>query len=196
MAKLLSLDRNSRLGLDLHGRSRKRLVLAVLLHTSQDHRLGCHSLPQLRVGESLELLVVPLAGSNGTALRVDEHGVILGTEEVGNRVAVLSGVKGDDTVDAALELVAAGEAEGVTDMDESTSLLRGDEAHLLGTTLAGRADLETPLLAEEEGEGADVSVLLVTDAAGASKVRGKVMHHGELRHVSMGIANCSDERRD
>lgn len=138
-------------------------------------------MPNLGVGESLELLVVPLSGSDGAALRVDEHGVVLGTQEVSDGVAVLSRVEWHNAVNAALELHVAGEAERVADVDEGAAGLGSDETHLTGTAGARRTDLQTPLLTEEKSQGADVSVLLVTDAVLASKLRGEVVHHGQLQ---------------
>lgn len=122
---------------------------------------------------------MPVLGGDIASLRVHEHGVVLGAEEVGDRVPVLGGVEGYDAVDARLELHAAGKAEGIADVDEGAVLLGLDEAHLEGAALSGGADLETPLVAEEEGEGADVGVLLVADLVLASDLSGEVVHHGE-----------------
>lgn len=176
VAYTLSLNGSGGLRSGSHGLD-NRLVLAILLHATQDHRLGSHGLPNLGVGESLELLVVPLSGSDGAALRVDEHGVVLGTQEVSDGVAVLSRVEWHNAVDAALELHVAGEAERVANVDKSAAGLGSDETHLTGAAGARRTDLETPLLTEEKSEGADVSMLLVTDAVLASKLRGEVVHH-------------------
>lgn len=179
----LSVDRHSSLGRNLEKRGCNRLILAILLHASQNHRLGCHSLPELRVSESLELLVMPLAGGDGPAFRIDKHGVVLSAQEVCNRVAVLGRVKGHDAMDAALELHAAGEAQRVADVDEGATGLGRNEAHLTSAASAGRSDLQTPLLTEEKREGADVGVLLVANSVLASELTGEVVHHGELLGV-------------
>lgn len=73
-------------------------------------------------------------------------------------------------MNAALELMTTGEAQRVADMNEGAARFGGDETHLTGTAFAGRANLKTPLLAEEESQGADVSVLLVADAVLAGEV--------------------------
>lgn len=67
-------------------------------------------------GEGEELLVVPLAGGDEAALGVGEEGVVLGAQEVGDGVAVLGVVVGDDAVDARLHRVARGEAQRVADV--------------------------------------------------------------------------------
>lgn len=170
------MDGSGSLGSGSH-RLDDRLVLTILLHATQDHRLRSHGLPNLGVSESLELLVVPLSSSDGAALGVDEHGVVLSTQEVSDGVTVLSRVEGHNAVDAALELHVAGKAERVANVDESAAGLGSNETHLTGAASARRADLETPLLAEEKSQGADVSVLLVADAVLTSKLRGEIVHH-------------------
>ena len=121
---------------------------------------------------------MPLAGRDVAALGVGEHGLVLGTEEVGDRVAVLVGVEGHNTVDAGLHGVVGGEPEGITDVHDGAALLGGDEAELLGS---GRADLEAPLVAEEEGKRRNVGVLLVADVLEVLScgIGGDVVHHGK-----------------
>lgn len=63
-------------------------------------------------------------------------------------------------------------------MDESAAFFGLDEAHFAGAAGAWGSDLEAPLFAEEEGEGADVGVLLVADFLGAGNFGGEVVHHG------------------
>src|SRR3954454_6743435 len=88
-----------------------RIIGSVLLHATKNHGLGRHSLPDRRIGEGLELLVVPVLGRDIAALAVHEHGVVLGAQEVSNRIAVFGGVERHDAVDARLELHAAGKTE-------------------------------------------------------------------------------------
>lgn len=177
----LRLHRHGNRGRRNLNRGHSRLILTILLHAAQDHALGSHSLPQLGVGEGLELLVVPLASRDRAALGVDEHGVVLGAEEVRHGVAVLLGVEGHDTVDAGLHLHARGEAQGVADVHERAVLLGLDETHLAGTAGAGRTDLQAPLLGEEQRQGGDVGVLLVAHPVGVAELLlGQVVHHGEL----------------
>lgn len=88
---------------------------------------------------------MPLAGGDETALAVGEHDRVLGAQEVGDGVAVLGGVEGDDAVDAGLHGVPAGEAQRVADVDDGHAGLGLDESELLGS---GGTHLETPLLGE------------------------------------------------
>lgn len=118
---------------------------------------------------------MPLAGGDVPALTVGEHGRVLGAEEVGDRVAVLGRVERHDPVDARLHLVPAREAQRVAHVDDGAAVLGPDESELAG---AGRADLEAPLLAEEQSQRADVGVLLVPDLLGG-RVGRDVVHHGE-----------------
>lgn len=150
-----------------------RLVL--LLHATQDHGARGQGLDLGRAREGEELLVVPLAGGDVAALAVGEHGVVLGAQEVGDGVAVLCGVQGHHAVDARLHRVAAGEAQRVAHVDDGHALLGLDEAELLS---ARGTHLQTPLLGEEEGQRADVGVLLVADVLGR-RVGRDVVHHGD-----------------
>lgn len=172
IANRLGLDR------DLLGDARRRgsnILVLLLLHSTQDHG-GRHVGEELRrVGEGEEFLVVPLASRDIPALAVGEHGRVLGPEEVGDRVAVLSWVEGHDPVDARLHLVPAREAQRVADVDNGATVLGLHEPELAG---AWRADLEAPLLTEEQGQRADVGVLLVPDLLG-DRVGRNVVHHGE-----------------
>lgn len=93
---------------------------------------------------------------------------------------MLGGIERHDAVDAALELHAARKAQRVAHVDKGAAGLGRHEAHLSRAAGTGRANLQTPLLAEEEGEGADVGVLLVPDAVLAGEFGGEVVHHGQL----------------
>lgn len=152
------------------------LGLGVLLgHAAEDHGAGGEGLELGRGGEGEELLVVPLAGGDVAALGVGEHGLVLGAQEVGDGVAVLGGVEGHDAVDARLHRVAGREPERVADVDDGHAVPGLDEAELLGSR---GPHLEAPLLGEEEGERADVGVLLVADVLGR-RLRRDVVHHGQ-----------------
>lgn len=118
---------------------------------------------------------MPLAGSDVPALTVGEHGRVLGPEEVCDRVAVLGRVIWHDPVDARLHLVPACEAQRVADVDNGAAILGLHEAKLARTW---RADLESPLLGEEQGQRADVGVLLMPDLLSIGVGRD-VVHHGE-----------------
>lgn len=88
---------------------------------------------------------------------------------------MLGRVEGHDPVDARLHLVPAREAQRVADVDDGAALLGLHEPELAG---ARRPDLEAPLLAEEQGQRADVGVLLVPNVL-VDRVGGNVVHHGE-----------------
>lgn len=145
-------------------------------HATVQHRRRGKSLDIRGSLEQEELLVVPLASSDVAALAVLEHGVVLGTEEVSNGVAVLIRAEGHDTVDAGHEGVATSKAQRVADVDDGAAGLGGDEAELLGS---GRADLQAPLLGEEECQGGDIGVLLVADLLVLERVGRDVVHHGQ-----------------
>lgn len=168
----LCLDSNS-LG-DARSWSSNLLVL-LLLHSTQDHR-GRHVGQKLgRVGEGEELLVVPLASRDVPALAVGEHGRVLSPEEVRNRVAVLGRVERHNPVDARLHLVPACEAQRVADVDDGAAILGLHKPEFARTW---RADLEAPLLGEEQGQRTDIGVLLVPDLL-SGRVGWDVVHHGE-----------------
>lgn len=88
---------------------------------------------------------------------------------------MLGRVKGDDPVDARLHLVPAREAERVADVDNGAAVLGLHKPELAG---AWRADLEAPLLAEEQSQRADVGVLLMSNLL-SDRVGRNVVHHGE-----------------
>lgn len=134
--------------------------ILVLLHTAQQQVSWSLRLVIRRAHECEELLVVPLASSDISALGVGELGVVLSSEEIGNGVAVLIVVQWYDSVDARLEGVFACEAERVADVDDGSSWPWCDETEFLRSW---RADLKTPLLTKEESERADVGVLLVSN---------------------------------
>lgn len=168
----LCLDSNSLW--DARGWGSNRVVL-LLLHSTQNHR-GRHVGQKLgRVGEGEELLVVPLASRDVPAFAVGEHGRVLGPEEVRDRVAVLGRIERHDPVDARLHLVPACEAQRVADVDDGAAILGLHKSELARTW---RADLEAPLLGEEQGQRADIGVLLVPDLFGGWVGRD-VVHHGE-----------------
>jgi hypothetical protein len=87
---------------------------------------------------------------------------------------VLAVVVRDHTVDARLEGMSAGEAQGVTDVYDGLALLRLNKAKLLG---ARGADLETPLFSEEQGKRADVCVLLMSNVSVLGGIGRDVVHH-------------------
>lgn len=118
---------------------------------------------------------MPLAGGDEATLAVGEHGVVLGAQEVGDRVAVLGRVVGHDPVDARLEGVVAREPERVADVDDGAALPGRDEPELLGSR---RPHLQAPLLGEEQRQRADVRVLLVADVEVLRRIRWDVVHHG------------------
>lgn len=170
----LCLDSNS-LG-DARSWSSNLLVL-LLLHSTQDHR-GRHVGQKLgRVGEGEELLVVPLASRDVSALAVGEHGRVLSPEEVRNRVAVLGRVERHNPVDARLHLVPACEAQRVADVDDGAAILGLHKPEFARTW---RADLEAPLLGEEQSQRTDIGVLLVPDLL-SGRVGWDVVHHGKRR---------------
>lgn len=112
-----------------------------------------------------------------------------------------------DAVDARLHRVPAGETERVAHVDDRRADLGRDEAELRGSWkgspsvsashfplvfearpggfangLTRRSDLETPLLAEEQSQRADIGVLLVSDVLLCDGVgRRDVVHHGQCR---------------
>lgn len=88
---------------------------------------------------------------------------------------MLGWVKRYDPVDARLHLVAAREAQRVADVDNSTAVLGPDEPKLARTW---RANLEAPLLCEEQSQRADVGVLLMPDLLGGG-IRRDIVHHCE-----------------
>lgn len=79
-----------------------------------------------------------------------------------------------DSVDARLHGETTGEAKRVPNVDDGGTGTWGDEAEFFGSW---RPDLETPLFAEEEGEGTDVGVFLVADVFGVYGLGGDVVHH-------------------
>lgn len=103
---------------------------------------------------------------------------------------MLRWIEGDDTVDAGLHLHAAGKAKGVADVDEGAARFWCHKAHFACAAGTWGSDLKAPLLAEEEGEGTDVSVLLVADLFVASNLGWKVVHHRELTMVSFSYKEC------
>lgn len=88
---------------------------------------------------------------------------------------MLGWIEGHDPVDARLHLVPTREAQGVADVDDSAAVLGPDEPELASTW---RANLEAPLLCEEQSQRADVSVLLMPDFMGGG-IRRNVVHHSK-----------------
>ena len=129
-----------------------------------------------QIGEGEELLVVPLSGGDISALAVGEHGLVLGAEEIGNRVAVLGRVEGDHPVDARLHLVPARKPKRVPNVDDGAPFLGLDKSKFPGSWWP---DLEPPLFTEQEGERTDVGVLLVSDLLVNGRIGWNVMHHGK-----------------
>lgn len=131
----------------------------------------------MRLPKHVKLFVVPLLRRDVPPRAVGELDVILRSEEVGNAVPVLvlQPPRGNDLVDGRAEAVAREEAQSIADVDDGVARLRGDESPAGG--LFGQ-HLESPLLAEEEGQGADVGVLVVADAEGEGVLLG-VAEHGE-----------------
>lgn len=124
------LDGHTRQFLHLErGRLALGIILARLLHAAQDHGPGRHGLPLPGIRKGLELFVVPLSSRNVPALAIHKHGVVLGAQKVGNRVAVLRRVKGDHAVDARLELHAAGKTQRVADVHKGGAGAGRHEAH-------------------------------------------------------------------
>lgn len=88
---------------------------------------------------------------------------------------MLSRVEGHDPVDARLHLVPTCETQRVADIDDGAAILGLDKSELASPR---RADLESPLLAEEQGQRADVGMLLVADVL-VDRIAWNVVHHGQ-----------------
>jgi len=77
-------------------------------------------------------------------------------------------------VNARLHGMSTGETQRVTNINDCGAWFGSDEAEFLGSWWS---DLETPLLAEEESERADIGVLLVADVLLGYRVARDVVHH-------------------
>ena len=105
----------------------------IFLHPTQQQVAGSLSLLKLWCRECVELLVMPLPSSNVSAGAIREHSLVFSPEEVGDGVAVLLVVQGDDSVDARLHCVAACEAERIPNVDDCGADFGCDKSELFGS---------------------------------------------------------------
>lgn len=130
-----------------------------------------------RVLEDAKLEIMPLVRRPGPARRVAEDSAVVHAQEVGNAVAVLvlRLPQRHDAVHDARERPARQEAQAVAHVDDGVAGPRLDELPALGRQ---REVLEPPLRREQEGEGSDVRVLVVTDVAGRGGAGGALVVFG------------------
>ena len=104
----------------------------LILHPTQQQVARGLLLLVLWRRERVELLVMPLPSRDVSFSAVREHALVLSSQEICDRVAVLGGVQGYDSVDARLHGVAAREAERVAHVDDCGADFGSDEAEFLG----------------------------------------------------------------
>lgn len=92
------------------------------------------------------------------AIGIAELQPVFGTQEVRDRVAVLVAAHRDDAVQAGVEPLAGEETQRVSNVDDGMSVTWRDPVPLI---LARGLELETPLLSEEQSQGANVGVVVV-----------------------------------
>lgn len=113
---------------------------------------------------SLVLLQVPVHSSPVLSSGIVELCIIVGPQEVCDRVPVVRGER-KYAVQCGAQLVAREEAQTIAHINNGVARSRSHEPPLV-VPVCRAQDLEAPLLREEDGQGAQVRVHVLADFAG------------------------------